>query len=236
MDVKKYLNTTTIIVGLAILFGVACYIGLNQHSKLVAERSALASQQQLNSIIAAEKHRLDSLATVYLKDIKYRDQVIASKDKQIADENTNLAILQDSVKHVLAGLTNVTADSSYSYISKRIKPTSPLKYPFDSTQVKGIHFTLLERDGLTLVNTRLNLLVADLKQVSLLKDNQIVELKDLNNVYVSKESICEKEKTGYQIEIKDLNKQLKLQKLLKNITIDTSIGLAVGVVILLLTK
>jgi len=112
-----------------------------------------------------------------------------------------------------------------------VKPTTELKYKFDSLQVKTIHYNFIERDGLFTVNTKLNGLVTDLKQVSFIKDNQIVELKSLNNVYTDRLSICNTENNAYKIQIQGLNKSVKQQKFLKTLGAGTTVGLAGYIII-----
>ena len=216
---KKYFTKQVLTVVLVVLVGVTTYATLNMRSKLLLTRSELLSARALYGIVEKEKSRLDSLVRIYVQSIEQRDAVIVSKDKQIAKQSLEIKVLKDSLKNVLVDIGNVTADSSYKYINDRIPPVAELKYPFDSTQVKNIHYTFIERDGLFNINIKLDGLVANLSQTSQLKDNQINELKSLNTVYISQREIYRRENEAYKIEIAGLDKALKQQKLFKNMAI-----------------
>lgn len=230
-DIKKYLTKNTAIVMLTTLLGIAVYGGFNISSKLADTKSELKASKVMYSLVEKEKLRLDSLVLVYNKSVKERDEIILLKDKKIKQQAQSIGVLQDSIKKSLNNVTNVSADSSYNYICLRVKPTAELKYKLDSIQIKDIHFNYLERDGLVLVNTKLIALNTNLQQLSYIKDNQIEELKLLNNVYVSKEAIYRKENAAYQIEIKGLNKTVKQQKFLKTISNGVLLGLTGYIII-----
>ena len=223
---KKYFTKTTLTIALVAVVGLGIYINYNMRSKLAAARSELLSSQALYSIVEKEKVRLDSLVIVYTASIKNMDERIAIKDKQIAAQYKAIHVLQDSIKNTLADVQNVTADSSYKYINLRLPPVAPLVFPFDSTQVKAIHYTLLERDGLFEVSAKQETLITDFKITSSLKDLQILDLKGLNNIYVAKENIYKKESEAYQIQIQSLNKTVKQQKFLKTVSNSAVVGLA----------
>lgn len=224
---KKYFTPTNIIVGLVILSSVVIYTGCNTRAKLTAVRSELAASQTLNTIVEAEKIRLNDMILVYKDSLAKREVVIAVKDKKIVNQLGEISSLQDALKKTLVDLGSVTADVSYRYINQRIMPRSERTYPFDSLQVKAIHYTFIERDGLFDITNKLNATVSDLKNVSSLKDNQISDLNSLVGVYVSKDGICKKENDAYKIEIVGLNKSVKQQKFLKTILLPPA---AVGVI------
>jgi hypothetical protein len=224
---KKYLTKTTLVVGLVILSFGGIYIAVNQHSKLTQARSELVMSNALNSVIEGEKHRLDSIIIVKSKAIKERENTISNQDKKILSQSKTITMLQDSLKHTLVDVNTVTADESYKYMNLRIPPVAPLKYPFDSLQVKRFHYTFLERDGLFDISSKQTILISDLNLTSSLKDSQIIDLKTLNATYISKDAICRKENDTKTAEITGLNKVVKQQKFLKNILLPPA---AVGVV------
>lgn len=224
--VKKYITNTVIIVGLGILASVSMYTVYNSNSKLKLIKSELAATTIMVNTVTKEKARLDSLAKVHVADIASKDGLIASKDREIAKKNARILALEDTLKQDLNEVAEVTADSSYQYINERVKPVTAQLYPFDSTQVKFIHYTLVERDGLYRLNVSKDSLVTELQLSSSMKDNQILSLKSLNNVYINQRDICKSEGEGYIITIDGLNKALKQQKLLKTISNGTAAGLA----------
>jgi hypothetical protein len=174
------------------------------------------------------------MATFYKHSIDLRDAVISLKDKELAKRDTEISTLRKSLSNALLQASTATADESYIYINTRVKPTAPQIYPFDSLQVKAIHYTFLERDGYLKIGVSLDSLVKDLRQLSFIKDNQIGELKSLNNVYLSKQGICEKEKIACQTEVKALNKDVKQQKTLKTISNATILGLVIALIAVIL--
>jgi hypothetical protein len=230
-DLKKYLTKNSLIIGLAILCAISMYTSCNQRSKLLLTRSELESVQVLNSYVDKERLRLDSLMIVLNKSIKERDVLIAKKDKKINYQYQTIALLKDSLKSTLGELASVTADSSYKYINDRVKPIADLKYPFDSIQVKKIHYTFLERDGLFFINGKLDTLVGDLRLSSYIKDNQIGQLKDLNNVYLSKNNLLNSEIQSQKIEITGLTKSNKQQTNAKRVAVTTG-GVAIGYILI----
>jgi len=221
---KKYVTKTTVIMALALLAGITIYRGIGMRADLLLMRSELSSSKTLYSIVEKEKHRLDSLRVVYVKTIKEQDATIAQKEKVIANQEKAISALKDSLKTDLNNVAAVSADSSFKYINQRIKPIGELKYPFDSIQVKKIHYTFIERDGLFNINNNLDSIVVDLKRLSFTKDNQILQLKALNNVYLSQMDICTKEKEAYKIQIEGITKHDKKQKRQKNILGGALIG------------
>lgn len=230
-DIKKYLTKNTLIIFLAVCSALAIYSGVNLRSKMLLARAEVASSRHMYSVVEKEKVRLDSLVGVYKKSIVKRDAVIISKDKKIKQQQYSLKVLKDSLNNVLSDNSNVTVDSSYNYISLRVPPVAELKYKFDSVQVKNIHYNYLERDGLTMINSKLITINTDIQQLSSIKDNQISELKSLNNVYISKEIICRREKEAILIELNALNKNVKKQKFMKTLSNGTVVGLAGYIII-----
>jgi hypothetical protein len=228
---KKYATKSAVIVALVVLLGVGVNYTLNTKAKLDLTRSELSASQALNSLIGNEVLRLDSLEKALNKQVKERDVQLAIKDKKIAQQYVQIGSLKDSLKHTLTDVAQLTADSSYRYINARIKPVTELKYPFDSTQVKTIHYTFLERDGLFTLNGKQEGLITDLRLVSSIKDNQIVELKSLNSVYIGQRDICKIQNDAYTIQIKGLNKNITKQKTLKFIGGGTTVGLAAYIII-----
>jgi hypothetical protein len=236
-DVKKYLKNKVLVVGIiALLIVGGVYSTLNLRSKLSAVRSELVASKSLYSIIEGEKNRLESLIPLYKDSIAKRDVVIATKEKKINSQLKEINTLQDSLKHTLIDVGNITADESYRYINQRIMPKSERKYPFDSVQVKAIHYTFVERDGLFTINNKLNITIFDLRQLSSVKDNQITDLNKLNDVYLQRGDLCKKENEAYVIEIQGLNKSVKQQKFMKNAGIGVTLGLVTYILVNSFTK
>lgn len=233
---KKYFTPTNVIIGLVVLSSLVIYTGFNTRAKLSKARSELASANVLNTVIEAEKFRLDSLIFGYKKSIAGRDSVITNRDKKISKQIANITVLENDLKNTLIDVSKVSVDSSYRYINQRIMPKSERKYPFDSIQIKTIHYTFLERDGLLETNLAYKYTTKDLLYDSSLKDVQIQDLKSLNSLYLSKEGILKKTNDAYTIQIEGLNKSVKQQKFIKTLLLPpAAIGVAV-VVIKLLAK
>lgn len=234
--IKKYWTKTILIVGLVLLGTISTYIAINQHSKLTQARLELTTSNLYIDIVEKEKSRLDSTARALTDIIKNRDIVIIEKDKKIALGWKTISMLQDSLKHTLVNVSEINADSSYKYLNLRMPPVTERVYPFDSLQVKKIHYTFLERDGLFNISYKQGLLISDLNISSGLKDGQILDLKNLNGVYISKGSLCAKENEAYKIEIVGLNKTVKQQKFLKNILLPPAAVGILAIVIKILAK
>ena len=215
-DVKNKL----LIGGLAtlILTGLI-YTTLNTRSKLLQVRSELEASRGRYSIVEKEKIRLDSLVLILKASIHTRDSVIVVKDKRINRQLSEIKLLKDSLKVSLTEVSSVTADSSYSYINSRIKPVGELDYPFDAVQVKAIHYNFIERDWLNKGFDKMDIVIGNLTESAIIRDNQIKDLKSLNNVYISQKDILKRENEVYQIEITGLNKTVRQQKLIKKITV-----------------
>jgi uncharacterized coiled-coil protein SlyX len=230
MDLNKIFTKTNFIIAGVVITGLLIMSNVNTRAKLSEARSKQASTEVLLSIVSNEKARLDSLVKVHVGTIKQLDSVIVKQDKKIAKDQKDIAALKDSLKIVQDNVLHVSADSSFSYINLRIPPIAELKYAFDSTQVKTIHYNFLERDGLFILNNKQGLMIQDLTLSSYTKDNQIYELKQLNNVYLGKEAILRKEKEAQSVEITGLHKTINNQKFQKWVTEGTLLGV-VGVVV-----
>jgi hypothetical protein len=231
-DVKKYAtNPAVLITILVAVLAIGIFINANTRAKLSAAQSELASSKALYSFIAKEKDRLDSQKVVLETHLVSSDSTISIMVLRDKEKDKNIALLQDSLKTNLIDVGKISADSSYSAINARIPATAPLSFPFDSNQVRKIHYTFVERDGLFKLTATLNGLVVDLKQTTSLKENQIADLNSLVNVYKDKESLYTNENTAYKKEIGDLNLQVKKQKTLKNVLIaPAAVGVATVVV------
>jgi hypothetical protein len=230
-DIKKFFTKNLLIAALVVVSAVGIYTSCNNRSKLLLTKSDLATVQRLNTYVNKERHRLDSLTVVLNVAIKERDGVIAIKDKTIVKQSIMIATLTDSLKNTLVKLDSVTADSSYRYINSRIKPVAELKYPFDSIQVKKIHYVFLERDGLFDIDLQKTDLIDNLNMLSNIKDDQIKDLRSLNGVYLSKNSILNDELKSKSIEITGLKKNNRQQKTLKTISNGTVLGLATYIIV-----
>jgi galactose-1-phosphate uridylyltransferase len=234
--IKKYWTKTVLIIGLVLVCSTSIYIAINQHSKLTQARAELTTSNLYVNLVEKEKSRLDSTARALTGIIKDRDITIVEKDKKIALGWKAISILQDSLKHSLVNVGEVNADSSYNYLTLRMPPVTERVYPFDSLQVKKIHYTFIERDGLFDITTKQGILISDLNLSSGLKDGQIIDLKNLNSIYISKGSLCAKENEAYKIEIKGKDKVIKQQKFLKNILLPPAAVGVLAVIIKILAK
>lgn len=241
MDVKKdkkplskYFNMTTLVMSLAILAGVSLYTMFNVRSKYQLQQAQLESTKYMYNIVLKERNRLDSLKTFYINSITLRDSSIAFRERELGKKDTEIASLRKSLSNALAEASTTTASESYTYINNRIPATAPKIYPFDSTQVKTIHKTFLERDGYISISVGLDSLVKNLKLLSFTKDNQIGELKSLNNVYLQEKQLCEGEKGSVQIENQGLKKEAKHQKNMKTVSNVGILGLIVVIIAIIL--
>ena len=227
------MSKNSIILGCVavIIIGGLLFFGANTRAKLLDARSELAASKVLYSLVEQEKIRLDSMIAVYDYSIALRDEVIAINEAKIAKQQDSIKRLKKGLHEALDNTAKVNADSSYKYINSRIKPVSELKYPFDSIQVKNIHYTFIERDWLSTLNTSLDTLNNSLLKDVYLKNGQILDLHSLVNTYKSKEDIWKKENEAYVVEIDGLDKQVKKQKNMKNIAVGATAGAIVFILI-----
>jgi hypothetical protein len=236
LQLNKYINKYTITVAGIALLVISILINMNMRSKLSAVRSELASSKVMYTLVETEKLRLDSLIGSYKRSVTLRDSIITLKDKYISKQVANIALLENNLKNLYATLDKVTADSSYKYINQRIVPVAEKKYGFDSIQVKGIHYTFLERDDLFNLNLNNSRVIGDLLGSTHMKDLQITDLKNLNSAYLSKEAILRKEQESNQVVIEGLNQTVKQQQRQKNIILGGAVGVATIIIIKSITK
>jgi hypothetical protein len=234
--IDKYFVKKTLIVGLIVLSSLGVYIAINQHSKLTQARAELNQSNLYIDIVEKEKSRLDSLSRAYTDIIKERDALIVVQDNKIKLGWKTIGLLQDSLKHTLTNTEEVSADSSYSYLNLRMPPVALLKYPFDSLQVKKIHYTFVERDGLFNINNKQASLITDLKLSSILKDSTIFDYRNLNGVYLAKLNIAQKESSAYKKESEGKDKVIKQQRFLKTILIPPAVVGVAAIIIKILAK
>jgi hypothetical protein len=76
--------------------------------------------------------------------------------------------------------------------------------------------------------------VGDLKQLSSLKDTQIVDLKSLTNVYIDKLTLCESNNDAVQTENKGLKKEVKREKQMKTVSNVGVLGLIAVIIAIIL--
>jgi hypothetical protein len=226
--INKYVTKTTVTIAVTLVFCATLYIAINQHSKLINARAELKSEQTINDVFEKEsKRKLDSLTVYYNASIKEREVLISQRDKKIVSQSKIINSLQDSLKHTLVDAGNVKADSSYQYLNLRIPAVAPLKYSFDSLQVKKIYYTFLERDGLLDISNRQTILISDMTLSSSLKDSQMSDLRNLNTVYISKLKIADTKNEAFTKELDSKDKVIRQQRFLKTILIPPAV---VGVV------
>lgn len=234
MDVNKLFNKTTLIAAAAIVVAGLVYLNFNTRSKLLHTQNLLEATNTLYDMVARENARLDSMRTFYMDMIETRDSTIARSQRELNRKDREVAQLRKKLNNALDDVTKVTADSSYNYINLRVPKTSEQTYPFDSLQVKKIHYTFIERDGLTEINDTLSDYVLDLKQMSSLKDTQIVDLKSLTNVYIDKLTLCESNNEAVQTENTGLKKEVKREKQMKTVSNVGILGLIAVIIAIIL--
>lgn len=208
---KKYWK---IIAG-CVLVGFLVYAGVSMANKITEYRNVNNNLESILDFNERQRHVLDSMVVQLNRSISERDSMIAIRDKQIYQHERTIESLRAALKTALSQLEQTTADASYKYINLRIPPVAELKFRFDSTQVKTIHYIFIERDGLFDISNRQAKLISELNFSSLTKDNQIAELKSLNNVYVRKQDLMQLERDLYYNQSTSLTKQVKQQKFLK---------------------
>jgi hypothetical protein len=235
-NIKRYLTVTTMAVALAATIVISALIFSNMRSKLSTVRSELASSKVMYSLVVAEKHRLDSLIGLYTHSIALRDNVIAIKDREIQKQVSRIVALENNMKQIQLDMAKITADSSYKYLNKVMPIVAEQNYGFDSTQVKTIHRTFLERDELRNINLEYSITTGVLLSTSMLKDAQITDLKSLIDLHLSKEAILRKERESDKVAIEDLNKNIKQQKRQKNWLIGGVAGVATVIIIKSITQ
>jgi len=232
MDVT--LNKVALIVSTALVAAGLIWYTVSTRNKLAEARSELEIVRTSLNIVAREKARLDSLVNFYQYSVTLRDTTIARKERESSKKDREIASLRKGLVGALADVKKLTADSSYAYLQNRMPKTSEQVYPFDSLQVKTIHYTFIRHDGVMVINDSLVAYNSHLKQLSSTKDNQIVDLKSLNNVYIDKFKLCEMENGGYQAQNNNLKKDVKKQRTQKSISNIGILGLVVVIIAIIL--
>ena len=232
MDVT--FNKIALIVGAILIVAGLMWSAISTRTKLAEVRSELEIAKSSYGYIAKEKARLDSLVGFYQYSVTLRDTTIARKQREINEKDAKLSWLRRSLAGALTDVKKLTADSSYAYLQNRMPSAVEKTYPFDSLQVKTIHYTFIEHDGWGVLNDSLTSYNYDLKQLSSIKDNQILDLKGLNNVYIDKFNLCEAQNGTVQAENKNLKKDVKKQHTQKTISNIGLLGLVVVIIAIIL--
>jgi hypothetical protein len=232
MDVT--FNKTALIVGAALVVAGLVWSAISTRNKLADARAELETVKTSYSYVVKEKARLDSLIGFYKYSVTLRDTTLAKKQRELDEKDAKLSWLRRSLAGALTDVKKLTADSSYLYLQTRMPSTSEKTYPFDSLQVKTIHYTFIEHDGVMVLNDSLTSYNYDLQQLSSIKDNQILDLKSLNNVYIDKSILCEMQKGDYIAANKELKKDVKKQRTQKSISNIGLLGLVVVIIAIIL--
>ena len=232
MDVT--INKTVLIVGAIVIAAGLLWSAISVRNKLHEARYELETLKSSYTYVAKEKARLDSLIGFYQYSVTLRDTTIAKKQREIAEKDAKLSWLRRSLEGALTDVKKLTADSSYSYLQNRMPSTADKTYPFDSLQVKTIHYTFIEHDGWGIIKDSLTTFNYDLQQLSSIKDNQILDLKGLNNVYINKFNLCEAQNGDYITANKELKKDVKKQRTQKSISNIGLLGLVVVIIAIIL--
>ena len=228
------LNKTVLAIGAVLIVAGLIWSTISTRIELTNTRYELELAKASYSYMAREKARLDSIMGFYQYSVAIRDTAIAINTREINKKDAEIVLLRKRLSNTLINAAKETADSSYKNIQERVPATSEQNYKFDSLQVKAIYYTFVERDGLKVLSDSLTSYNYDLQQLSLLKDNQIMDLKSLNNVYVDKLSLCEMKSAAYISENKGLTKDAKKQKVKNTASNLGLLGLAVVVLALIL--
>lgn len=235
-NIKKYLNTTTLIIGLVVALSISILIGMKINSRLTEASYHIQSLEMLKSALTKERQRLDSLIGFYQYSITLRDTIIAQKGREISRQISRIVVLENNFKKIQSDIDKITADSSYNYLNTIMPKQSEQKYGFDSIQVKTIHRTFLERDELRNINLEYSFATGNLLTAIHLRDAQIQDLRSLNDAYISKEAIMRKDQEFDKETIDGLNKSLKQQKRQKNWIIGGAAGAATIIIIKSIAK
>lgn len=158
---------------------------------------------------------LDVLNELLATDVNSRDSLISSHDSiyallqdslyqsrgRLKNIQAEFGRLEAKYEHLSDSLTDVPADTSYSFLVNEAYPyTGQMKYPFNEPQVKGIHLTYLEKEQLSDMNENL-LAQVDENQTRImyqdtLVDEQAAEIlqmksnrQDLDSILINKDQI-----------------------------------------------
>lgn len=226
--------------GLGFIIALVCliiFISVNgcqkRHAELLIEK--ITGLNVRNDILQQNNKELDKK----LADEKLWRELYEQKFKELDSEKERLEKENTKLRNKLSGISdwllNITADSSYSFLTKIAYPyPGDLKFRFNEPQVKGIHKSYLENTLLTTLvdtlqkqvdNCEARVETKDLMYISANKSIEMMEDKQDNfNQIVG--NYAEKE----DLYIKEVNK-LKRQKFFYKVT--TGIGIALALIIAL---
>lgn len=192
-----------------------------------ANNSITIIKEQLN-------HKQDSIDLLSLQSItlKARADSLGVVVNELQEDNEQLSnVLHDA----LTSIDSIPAEENYVFLKDTAYNYSgPLEFPFNAKQVTEIRKTYVENDAIKKINVNLNLSVSILKEQVILQDsvinNQYVQLHLYSDMIDSLKDIVDQQEE----ENNNLNKQVVLQKRLKNIFQGTTLGSVLLVIIVAL--
>jgi hypothetical protein len=212
---NNIINKTTLSIAGAAILALSILIGWNQHTKLTTARAELESSQVLYSFVVKEKQRVDSMINFYAHSVNRKDSIISTQSKENYKYINRIDSLEKHLAKVKNNVDSIKTDSSYAYLNTVMPKKAEQKYGFDSTQVKTIHRTFLERDELRNINLDYAFTTGSLVSSNMVLNSQITDLKSLVDSHIDRESILQKEKDACKAEqdgILKSNKQIKRQR------------------------
>ena len=131
-----------------------CYI--LRKSELKNLKDAQKELIEKNEALAKEVAEQDSLLKANERiTIILTDSILAQK-RITANLKRDYENLKKEYKEVIDGLAEISADSSYQFLTEIAYPyEGEKKYPFNEPQVKEIHVTYIEREQLHFLNASL---------------------------------------------------------------------------------
>jgi len=211
----------SIAIGLVVILGsFSLYLTFKNKSTL----KELSLERDKYGILAAEKHRLDSLEVVRLGMVKERDEVIAELKTKYSWRMAEVRKLKDSLSSVIADAETLPAEASFEYVNFTYPPIAERIFPLDSFQIKTFHKVDLGYKGEKIINLNLNSAMTELKSLS---DSYYMQSENYKNLYLDRKTYAEilnKDNTTLNSQLKTLNRQVNKQKLFKNVSSTALLG------------
>jgi hypothetical protein len=196
----------------------------------------LTFERDRYGLLAAEKHKLDSIEVVRLGMVKERDKIIEELQTKYRWRMAEVKNLKDSLAIKNAKIDSLSADSSFMYINFVYPAISERRFPLDSVQIKTFHRLDINYKGEVEFNNSLSLAMNDLKR---LNDNCYLQTENYKTLYLNRKDFAEvvsKDNDVLKTQVKTLNKQVNKQRLFKTLSGSALIGTVGYIVVTSLIK
>lgn len=201
------------IIILLVLFGISIFNNGCSRSEFETMVEKVTGLNVQNDILQKDIKLRDSILLAKQDSITLLEQkIILSKKRERELESDNDKLRKD-YDDIASDLIEISSDSSYSFLDHVAYPYKGVKkYPFNEVQVKGIHRTYLEHQGLLALNDNLNEQKDELYHQIYLKDSLATETYSTMSLMKSNREDLEEVIVNKDEEIKINEKALKKAK------------------------